>query len=113
MGKFVGNIIVGALSLTVVSYLVTGIQLSNFTSALLAAFFIGIINAVLKPVLMLLTLPINLLTFGLFSFIVNAGLLILASRLTPGFEVMSFSAALIGSLVLSVVSTILNALVRS
>jgi putative membrane protein len=102
---------VNALSLYIVSNIVTGIQVKDFTTSLIAALIIGLVNALIKPLLLLLTLPINILTLGLFTFILNAGLLILASKLTPGFVIENFWAALIGSILLTLVSTILYSLI--
>lgn len=102
---------VNALSLYIVSRIVTGIAVRDFTTALVAALIIGLINALIKPVLVLLTLPINILTLGLFTFIINAGLLLLAGRITPGFVVDGFWSALIGSILLSLVSTVLFSLI--
>jgi len=102
---------VNALSLYLVSKVVTGIQIESFSTALIAAIVIGFINTLVKPFLLLLTLPINVLTLGLFTFLLNAGLLLLASSLTPGFIVDGFMSALIGSILLSVVSTVLFSLI--
>jgi putative membrane protein len=76
--------------------------------SIIAAAVIGLVNAIIRPVLSLLTLPITLLTLGLFSFVLNALILWLASAFSPGFEINGFIPALIGSLVLSVVSGLLN-----
>jgi putative membrane protein len=102
---------VNALSLYIVSKVVTGIHVKDFTTSLVAALIIGLINALIKPVLLLLTLPINILTLGLFTFILNAGLLLLAGRITPGFIVDGFWSALVGSILLSLISTILFSLI--
>ena len=101
-----------ALTLILVSQLVPGFQLENFTTALVAALIFGLINAILKPILLLLTLPINLLTLGLFSFVINALLLLLAARLTPGFMVDGFGTALIASILITVISTLLHSLLK-
>lgn len=101
-----------AIALYIVSRLVPGIILGSFTAALVAVLIIGLINALLKPILMLLTLPVTILTLGLFTFIVNALLFLLAGSVTTGFQVHGFGAALIGSILFSVVSTLLHALVR-
>ncbi len=102
---------INALSLYIVSNIVQGIRLENFSTALVAAVIIGLVNALVKPILSLLTLPITILTLGLFSFLVNAALLMLASKLTPGFIVADFGSALVGSILLSVISTLLYSLV--
>lgn len=111
--KLIANWILNALALVLVSRIITGIRLHNFWSALIAVVVIGLINALIKPILLLLTLPITILTLGLFTFVINALLLMLAGHLTPGFTVDSFGTALIGSILFSLISTILRSLVRS
>ncbi len=94
------------------SYLVEGIKVSGFFSALWAAAILGILNALLRPILFLLTLPVNILTFGLFTFVINAILLQMASGVISGFEITGFWPAFFGSLVISLVSWGLNAFVN-
>ena len=94
------------------SYVMDGIQVSGFFSALLAAAILGVLNAIFRPILIILTLPINILTLGLFTFIINALMLMMASGLISGFDVSGFWSALFGSLVISVVSWILNSFVN-
>ena len=101
---------VNALSLFIVSKIVTGIEVKDFTTALIASLIIGLINTLIKPVLLLLTLPINILTLGLFTFIINAVLLLLAGNVISGFIVQNFWSAFIGSILLSLVSTVLFSL---
>lgn len=105
--------LVNALALVITSYIVPGFRISDFPTALLAAVVIGLLNIFIKPILLLLTLPINLLTLGLFTFVVNALLLMLASRIVPQMMVDGFLAALLASLVISVVSTILSSLTQN
>lgn len=111
--RFIANWFLNALALFLVSKILPGIHLAGFWSALVAAAVIGLINALIKPLLLLLTLPITLITLGLFTFIINALLLLLASSLTPGFKIDGFGTALLGSILLSIVSTLLHSLVRS
>jgi putative membrane protein len=111
--RILANWLVSALSLLIVSSIVPGIVLADFASALLAAVIIGFVNAVLRPVFILLTLPFTILTFGLFIFVVNALLLLFAGWLSPGFQVSGFGSALVGSILLSVVSTVFNWIIRS
>ncbi len=112
MFVIVANWVLNALALYLVSRIVTGIHLADFGSALIAAVVIGLVNALIKPVLILLTLPLNLLTLGLFTFVINALMLLLASNFTPGFKIDGFGTALVGSVLLSLVSTLLHNLVR-
>ena len=111
--KFIANWFLNALALFLVSKILPGIHLAGFWSALVAAAVIGLINALIKPLLLLLTLPITLITLGLFTFIINALLLLLASSLTPGFKIDGFGTALLASILLSIISTLLHSLVRS
>jgi putative membrane protein len=93
------------------SYLLDGIQISGFISAFFAAAMLGILNAILRPIALLLTLPINVLTLGLFTFVINALMLKMASGVIPGFNVHGFWTAVIGSLIISIVSWLLNSFV--
>ncbi len=97
-----------ALSLMAVAYLVPGISVQSFYTALIAALVLGLINALIRPVLILLTLPVNILTLGLFTLIINALLFWLAATIVKGFGVAGFWPAFWGALTMSVVSWILN-----
>ncbi len=93
------------------AYLLNGIEVRDFLSAFMAAAVLGILNAVLRPLLILLTLPLNILSLGLFTFVINAFLLKMASGLIPGFEVHGFWTALAGALIITLASGLLNALI--
>ncbi len=97
-----------SLIILFIAWLIPGISVTGIGSALIAIVIIGLINAVLKPLVYLITLPINILTLGLFSLIINAFLFMLAGWLTPGFTVEGFWSALLGSLILSVLSIPIN-----
>ena len=97
-----------ALAVLVTAKLVPGFNISGFGSALWAAIIIGIANIVLWPILMFLTLPINILTLGLFTFVVNGALLKICAALLSGFEINGWFPAIIGAIVLAIVSAILN-----
>lgn len=97
-------------AILVASYLLEGIHVRAFLSALFAAALLGILNVFFRPILILLTLPINIVTLGLFTFVINALLLKMVSGVIPGFEVHGFWTAVFGSLVISAVSWILNGL---
>ncbi len=90
------------------SYILDGIQVSGFFSALLAAAILSVLNVFLRPVLILLTLPFNILTLGLFTFVINAILLMMVSGVISGFTVRDFSSALFGSLLISIVNAVLG-----
>jgi len=94
------------------SYVVEGIHVTGFFSAFFTAAILGILNAFFRPILIVLTLPINIMTLGLFTFIINAMMLKMASGLISGFEIYGFWPALFGSLVISIVSWVLNSLVN-
>jgi len=93
------------------SYIIEGIQVKSFFRALFAAGVLGILNAFFRPILIVLTLPINILSLGLFTFIINAMLLKIASGVISGFEVYGFWSAVFGSLLISVVSWILSSFI--
>lgn len=102
--------LLSALALLVVAYFYHRVQLTSYGSALLAAFVIGLLNTIVRPVLVLLTLPITIVTLGLFLFVINALLFWAASGLLPGFHVDSFFAALVGSLLYSILHLVIEAL---
>ncbi|MBQ8167872.1 phage holin family protein [bacterium] len=92
------------LALIFVSWVVPGIEVSGFLNAMFVVIIIALINTFIKPFLQIITLPINILTLGLFSLVINALLLMLAGAVSPGFEVEGFLSALIGSIILSLFS---------
>lgn len=94
------------------AYLLDGIQISGFLSAVFAAAMLGILNAFFRPIALLFTLPINILSLGLFTFIINALMLKMASGLIPGFGVYGFWTAIFGSFLISVISWLLNAFIN-
>jgi len=101
--------LLSAAALLVVTYLYSGVQVSSFTSALIAAAVIGLLNMIVRPVLVVLTLPVTIVTFGLFLFVINALMFWAASGLLGGFVVTGFVAALIGSLIYSLLRLIIEA----
>lgn len=99
---------VSALALLAVAYLYSGVEIDGIFAALIAALVLGLVNALIRPVLVLLTLPVTLLTMGLFIFIINALLFWFVAEVVDGFEVRGFMAALIGSLMYSVIALLIN-----
>lgn len=97
-----------AIALLIVAWIVPGITITGFWPALVAALVIGLVNVFIRPLVMFLTLPINILTLGLFTFIINALLFMLVAAIVPGFVVTSFLSALIGSILLSILSVAVN-----
>jgi putative membrane protein len=111
MLTFLLRVAVNAAAIALAARLIPGIVLAGPGAVLVAALVFGLVNAIVKPVLVVLTLPITLLTLGLFIFVVNAACFWLTSLLVPGFELRGFWPALFGSLFVSAVSWLLNALV--
>jgi len=103
--------LVNAVAIVITAYLLPGVRLSGFFAALVTALVLGLINVFIKPLLLLLTLPLNILTLGLLTFVINALLILLTSAIVPGFYVKGFLSALLFSLILSVISYILNVIV--
>ena len=99
----------GAILLT--AYLLSGIHVDGFLSAFLAAAMLGIFNALFRPIALLITLPINVLTLGLFTFVINALMLKMASGVISGFDVHGFGSAIVGSLMVSTISWLLNSFI--
>jgi putative membrane protein len=112
MSGFVLRALVAALGLWVATLLVSGLSISGYGTLLLAALLLGVCNAVVKPVLILLTLPITVLTLGLFLLVINAAVLALVALLLPGFAIAGFWAAVLGSLVVSIISVIGSSLIK-
>ena len=110
------GILIRWLTLTVAivftSYLLDGIHISGFFSALLAAAMLGILNAFFRPLALLLTLPINIMSLGFFTFVINALMLKMASAVITGFDVNGFWTAVFGSLLISVISWLLNSFIN-
>jgi putative membrane protein len=111
--KTLATWLLAACALLLVAYLYPGVQVQSFTSALIAAFVIGLFNMVLRPVLVLLTLPVTVITLGLFLFVINALLFWAAASLLDGFHVNGFGAALLGSLIYSAIMLVVDAAVKS
>jgi putative membrane protein len=98
------NILVSAVAVLVTGRLLTGVTVNGFGTAILVAVVLGVVNAVLGPILLFLTLPINVLTLGLFTFVIIAGLVMLVAAIVPGFKVASFWWALGFAFVLALVN---------
>jgi putative membrane protein len=105
--KFIMRIIVTSVIAFGLSKVLGGIHVADFWTAIALAVVLAVLNAVVKPIFIILTLPITLLTFGLFLFVINAGIILLADKLLDGFSVDGFWWALLFSLLLSVVTSLL------
>lgn len=103
--------LVSTAAIVITAYLLPGVKVAGVFAALVAALVLGLINAVLKPLLILLTLPLNILTLGLFTLVINALLIMLAAAIVPGFFVQGFWWALLFGLVLAIVNFALGAIV--
>ncbi|ODS65543.1 MAG: hypothetical protein ABS38_10100 [Acidovorax sp. SCN 68-22] len=106
--KLLAKWLLSATALLAVAYLYSGVQVQSFPSALIAAFVIGLFNAVLRPVLVLLTLPVTIVTVGLFLFVINALMFWAAAGVLEGFHVTGFGAALLGSLMYSLLGLVIE-----
>ncbi len=102
------RLLFNALGLLLIAELIDGITVDNFYAAIIASIILGILNIVIKPILLILTLPITIVTLGLFSFVINGALFLFAASFIEGFSVNNFWYAILGSLLMSVVSTIGN-----
>jgi len=100
------------VAILVAAYLIEGIEVKGFWSAFFAAAILGVLNALFRPILIILTLPITILTLGLFTFVINAVLIMMVSGVIGGFEVHGFWSALLGSLIISVVSWLLSSFIN-
>ncbi len=112
MLRIIVRLLLSALGVMLVAYLVPGVAVASFWIALLAAIVIGFVNAIIRPVLQVLALPITILTLGLFSLIVNAAMFGLAAWLVPGFTVAGFGPAFWGSVAFAVYSWLINVLIE-
>jgi putative membrane protein len=109
MVKLIVRWLLLAAALLLVANLYSGVQVANYMSALIAALVLGLLNTLVRPLLVLLTLPVTLLTLGLFLFVINALMFWAAASLLSGFNVNGFGAALIGSLIYSLAGIVIDA----
>lgn len=107
---FLARLIVSALSLWLAANVVPGIYVDGWATLFLAALLLGVVNAIIKPILVFLTFPITLVTLGLFLMVINAGMLGLVAWLLPGFAIAGFGSALLGWLLMAVVSGLAHSL---
>lgn len=111
MVGFLLHLLLTAGAILIVANIVSGVQVSGLGSALIGALVLGLVNAIVKPVMIVLTLPLTILTFGLFLFVLNALMLWLVSAVVPGFQIRGFWAALVGSLLLTLLNIIIDWLI--
>ncbi len=106
------NWLVSTLAILITSYVLRGVTVEGIVPALVLVVMLGLINAILKPILIVLTLPVNILTLGLFTLVINGFLVLLAARIVPGVHIASFWWAVLFSLILSLVNGALSGLKR-
>ncbi len=113
--KFIIKLIISTLAILVSSYLLRGVNIDNnsFFTALIVAAVLAFLNTVVKPIMILLTIPVTIFTFGLFLLVINAFIILLAAKLVNGFYVDGFWWALLFSLILSIITSILEGIKRS
>lgn len=99
------NILVSAIAVFIAAYVLPGVDVTSFTAALVTAVVLGVINAFVKPILTILTLPISIVTLGLFSIILNGLLILLVDQIVPGFNVDGFLWALVFGFVLGIINS--------
>ncbi len=107
------SLILNSLALLATAYIVPGFKVESFTTALLAAIVLGVVNTFIKPILSLISLPLTVMTLGLFSFVINAVVLFIVAAVVKGLTIDGWVPAILGAIVLSVVSTILNSVFKS
>ena len=101
-----------AAALLLVAYVYPGVEVKSFVSALIAAFVLGLFNTLLRPILVVLTLPVTLVTLGLFLFVINAAMFYASANVLSGFNVSGFGAALIGSLIYSLLGMVIDVVIE-
>lgn len=105
-------LVINAVALLATTYVVPGFKVDNFTSALLAAVVLGVVNTFIKPILSFITLPLTIVTLGLFAFVVNAVVLFIVAWVVPGFDLTGWLPAILGGIVLAIVATILSSVLK-
>jgi putative membrane protein len=108
--RFLLRLLLNGIAVLCAAWLIPGLHVDTPATAIIAGIALGLVNAIVRPLLLLLTLPLTLLTLGLFIFVVNAICLALVAWLVPGFSISGFGAALIGAIVISLVSWLLSAI---
>ena len=111
MKQLIAKILISGIALKFTSGIIEGMCVDGWGSVFIAAIILGIINAVIRPVLLILTLPLNVFTLGLFTFVINGLMLKTVSTVVAGFDIVGIWPAIIGAVILSVVSTVLNWLI--
>ncbi len=108
MRAFLLHLVLTAVALLIVANVVSGVHIGGFVPALIGALILGLVNAFVRPIMIVLTLPMTIVTLGLFLFVVNALMFWLAAALVPGFQIGGFGAALLGSLLLTILNLLID-----
>ena len=112
--NFLTRLVTSSLAIIIVTYLLRpGVQVDNAVTAIIVAAVLALLNMVIKPIFILLTLPVTIVTLGLFLLVINALIILLAAKIVPGFSVNGFWWALLFSIILSIVTGIFNSLAKS
>lgn len=111
MGKFIGKILVTAVAALIVSYLLPGVNINDSVTAILLAVVLALLNGIVKPILIVLTIPITILTLGLFLLVINILIIKWAAAIVPGFTVRGWWSALLFSLLLSLATAVIESLI--
>jgi putative membrane protein len=106
--RWLAHIVIVGVTLLIVSWILPGFHVQSFGAAVIAALVLGVVNAIVRPILIVLTFPITILTLGIFLLVINAFMYLLVSAVVPGFHVHGLMTAIIGSIITSIVSSILH-----
>lgn len=110
--KLIANLLVNGFAVAVAAYLLPGVKVDSFLTAVIISVVLGIINMFIKPIIVLLTLPFTIITLGLFIFVINGLMVLLASTFIPGFTVANFGWAMLFSIVLWAVNIVFHTLIK-
>jgi putative membrane protein len=108
--NFIAQLVISALAVIITSLLLPGVNIDSALTGILVAAVLAVLNSILKPLLVILTIPITVFTFGLFLLVINASMIMLAGKLVPGFSVDGFWTALFFSIILSLITSLFNRL---
>lgn len=107
-GSFLARTLIMAVAIYVTAALVRGVDINGFGAAIVAAVVLALVNALIRPIVVLLSLPVNIITLGLFTFVINGILLLLVSSITIGFHVSGLGAAILASIIISIVNSLIS-----
>ena len=110
--NYIFKVLLTALAVLIIAYLLPGVDVDDYGTAIWVAFIVGVLFSILKPILIILTLPVTILTLGLFLFVINAAMILLANSWIDGFSVSGFWTALLFSILLSFFKSILHKLIE-